>query len=372
MPLERIAMVCSDGIGDCIAAIPTLRALRRIYPGAQVTVIAHPYSAGVFSRIAGVDEVLPLHPAFMNKARYYAELLALRRRRYTIWLDLLRTSRSFTQTLLIGASRRIGFRRKAWQAFAYTDLLPPNTRHDKRMALHYAETLKPLNASLEEQDWQFSLELTEEDRGRARELLQSRGVAAGQPYAILQATFTHHGRHPFQEWPMDRFSEIARRLSDELGFKVVITSRSEFEAPVQELMRLSHSRIVNLAGATPIPVLAAVIEGASVYVGHNTGPMHIASLVGTPIAAFFEIPNDMVEWKPWTGVPLRQIRSGARCAGCQCGSPDRDWCLRTVPADVVFEAVRDLLQPAPLETVEASNAATEAWKTSSTMMASRH
>ena len=357
---DKIAVACRDRVGDCVATIPVLRALRRNYPKAHIMVIAHPYSAEIFSHVAGIDEILPLHAAFMNKAHYYKALVALRRRRYSVSLDLLCKSQSFTQTLMIGARRRIGFRRKAWQAFAYTDLLPPNTRHDRHVSLAYAEALEPLGIRLEDQDWQFSLELTEQDRERARELLQRKGLVPGQPYGLLQVTVTHHGRPPYREWRMDRFSEVARRMSDELGLAVVVTSRSQDEAPVQELLALSGSPILNLAGATPLPVLAAIIEGASVYVGYNSGPMNIAGIVGTPIAAFFDVPHELVEWKPWTGVPLRQVRSGPRCASCRCSGPEIDWCLRTVPADVLFNAVRDLLQTPEIGPVEASNAATEA------------
>lgn len=147
-----------------------------------------------------------------------------------------------------------------------------------------------------------------------------------------------------KQWEPQRFADVAARLVHERGATIVLTG-SAADRPMVEGVRarLPGERVIDLAGAVDVLELAGVLEGLDLLITGDTGPMHIAAAVGTPVVAIFG-PSDPVRYAP-SGPADRVVRAGLPCSPCNrirqppahCVGHIPD-CLMAVEADQVYEA----------------------------------
>ena len=185
------------------------------------------------------------------------------------------------------------------------------------------------------------LELSADVKKRAHDLLG----AAPAPLIGLHAS----GGREIKQWPPERFGEVAARLVRERGATIVLTGSAADRALVERARRsLPQTAVIDLSGSLDLMTLAAVLERLDVYVTGDTGPMHLAAAVATPVVAVFG-PSDPIRYAPRDGrhrivridlpcSPCNRIRlPPARCVG---HTPD---CLEGIGVDMVYRAAIDVL-----------------------------
>jgi ADP-heptose:LPS heptosyltransferase len=159
------------------------------------------------------------------------------------------------------------------------------------------------------------------------------------------------GGRAIKQWDADRFAAVADRLAREHGAAIVLTGTAEDRELVEGVARRlpAAARTVDLAGAIELPLLAAILERLDLLVTGDTGPMHLAAAVGTPVVAIFG-PSDPARYAPLEAAsaivridlpcsPCNRIRlPPERCVG---HTPD---CLAGVSVEQVHAAAVRLLE----------------------------
>ena len=176
------------------------------------------------------------------------------------------------------------------------------------------------------------------------------GPAAESRVAALlpERNFVHlhaASRWRFKCWPAERNAELADRLAAD-GLKVVLTAAPEADERlfIDEILKITKSKPVNLAGQLSIKELGALTSRARLFVGVDSMPMHLACAMGTPSVVLFG-PSGEAEWGPWN-VAHRVVTSRHSCRPCGfdgCGGGKVSECLTTIPVEPVHAAARDLL-----------------------------
>jgi ADP-heptose:LPS heptosyltransferase len=148
---------------------------------------------------------------------------------------------------------------------------------------------------------------------------------------------------PSRRYPPESFAEVARQLVVELGCPVVFTGTRPERELVEGIRTAMHAPSHSVAGRLDIGEMAALISMASIFIGNNSGPVHIAAAVGTPVVDLYALTNP--QHTPW-GVPHRVLSHDVPCKYCyQSVCPEgHHLCLRRVTPGAVFEAVRELLE----------------------------
>jgi ADP-heptose:LPS heptosyltransferase len=191
------------------------------------------------------------------------------------------------------------------------------------------------------------LELPPDVRDHAARLL----ARARSPIVGVHAS----GGRAVKQWPAERFGEVARRLIADRGATIVLTG-SAADRPLVDAVKgsLPAGRVIDVAGTLDLPALGAVLERLDLLVTGDTGPMHLAHAVGTPIVAVFG-PSAPARYAPRGPLdriirvdlpcsPCNRVRlPPARCTGC---TPD---CLALLDADSVFTASVSVLDGAKRE-----------------------
>jgi ADP-heptose:LPS heptosyltransferase len=325
-----ILIVRLGAIGDVVHGLPLLCRLRRGFPAAWIAWAVGPAAAPLLDGHPALDERIVLEKR--APVSFLRRCLALRGR-FEVAIDLQGLVSSALAAAIAGARRRLSFDRARTREGAFlfhTERLLPAARDGPIVAqnLAFADALGAPPAPIE-----FRLAPGEKARERARALL------ANEPFAAIILGAGKAANRPGAAL----LAESARRLA-RAGLLPVLfggpTDRAEGRAIAAE----SGAR--DLVGATDLATLAALLERAAVAIGGDTGPIHIAAALGTPVVAIFGPANpgrtgpvgarSRVLWRRWPCAP---------CYRRQC--PTDRGCMASISADEVVAAALDLGAKAP-------------------------
>ena len=290
--MQKILIIKLRYIGDVLLATPTLRAIKAARPDIRVTMMVNRGTEDVLAGNQDLDEIVVLDKGSL--AAQSRLIAGLRSRRFDTVVDLTDGDRSAFLSWVSGAPVRIGFNdENRWRGKYYTQVVQavPGVQHRIDRDL---DALKPLNIQAGSKDLQ--LRLTPEEMNSADQLLDQLGVQRSQSMVILQPG----ARYWFKAWPPERFAELADQLVSEYGCQVLIGGSNQDIDLAQQIRQMAKSSPIVMAGRTTIKQFAAIAKKSALFVGSDSGAMHIASAVGAPVVALFG-PSNPREWGPRGG-----------------------------------------------------------------------
>ena len=333
--MRNVLIIKLRYIGDVLLATPTVRAIKAARPDARVTMMVNRGTEDVLSGNPDLDEVVVLDKGSL--AAQWQLVAGLRRRRFDTVIDLTDGDRSAFLSWISGASVRIGFNDEhRWRGRCYTEVVQPvpGVRHriDRDLG-----ALKPMSIQAGSKDPQ--LWLTPEEANSADQLLDQLGVQRSQPIVILQPG----ARYWFKAWPPERFAELADQLASQYGCQVLIGGSDQDIDLAKRIQQMAKSNPIIMAGRTTIKQFAAIAQKTALFVGSDSGAMHIASAVGTPVVALFG-PSSPREWGP-RGGPVEVLYKEIDCSSCvhpTCTRGEEN-CMRLIAVHEVVAAAQRLL-----------------------------
>jgi ADP-heptose:LPS heptosyltransferase len=361
---RAILVLCPDEIGNVVLATPFLRELRRNAPGGWITLVVKPEVFNLVELCPYVDEVVTFDWRVSGRAgalKRHARALRLAasrlwRRRFDLALLPRWDADHYHSTYLIyfsGASRRVGYSehvlRRKQQINAGFDRMLTDAFPDTS-AVHeveqYLEVLRFLGG--EAIDDRLELWLDAKDRSLVRQLLAQHGMAREDGVIALAPGASA----PRKCWPVERFVELGRLLVREYDARFVAVGGPQDTHLGQRLeTELGSSRVLNLAGRTTLRQTAAVLERCCLTVSNDSGPMHLAAAVGSPVVEIAwhpcggspADPDSPARFHPW-GVPHVVVQPERATDGCRdsCESSEPH-CILGVETGKVWAAARGLL-----------------------------
>lgn len=325
-------VVAPNWIGDCVMAIPVVRALRRSDPGGDLLVLARASSAPIW-RMSGLADVL-----VAARGRGFGALLrdsarARRARCDEIWV-LPNSFRSALLARLAGAPERFGYatdRRAA--LLTHAPQKPGETRHQLR---DYDRLLAEGGVPPDTDPPRLTVS-PEASRKAAREL-ESYRIEEGERPIFLSpgAAFGDTKR-----WPAERFALLADALMDG-GVKVALTVGPDEVELGRLIARRARHRIPVMGADLDTAELAALLAAGRLHVGNDSGPAHLAAAVGTPSVVFFG-PTDPGRTAP-AGAPVEVLDRYVFCSPCYLKvCPYRHECMEEITVEAALTAVKRLL-----------------------------
>lgn len=347
--VRRLLAVRLDNLGDVVTVTPALRALRdALPPGARLDLVASPAGATLAPLLAGpgagaVDEVVPLRAVWQDASgalsldpdRELAVIDGIRARSY----DAVVIFTSFSQSpwppasvaYLAGVPVRVGQSREFGGSLLSHWVAPPDDAvHQVDRALHLVGAVGARSAG---DDLRLEVPVPASDEARAA--LDGAGLAPEGPYALLAPGASC----PSRRYPAGRYAAAAAELARD-GLPVVVVG-SEREAPlVDEIVsEAGTAGVVGLAGPVGVPGLAALVDGAAVAVTNNSGGMHLADAVRTPLVALFAGTELESQFAP-RSTPTTLFRVPTDCSPCRAfACPYSLECLDVPPGDVAAAAL---------------------------------
>jgi ADP-heptose:LPS heptosyltransferase len=326
----RILVLRLSALGDVLLTLPALAALRRTFPDARIELGTGAAYAPLFAEQATLDAVLGVSRGEST----WSWGRRLRERRYDLIIDLQHKVRTQALSLLGRPRRRLSLvkrrGRDLWRSLAGRPL-----RLSTHTADLYVRVLAPLGvAPLSPAERRLELRLCGDAADRAAAALGAAGLGA-RPFVALAPG----AAHATKRWEAARFGALGAEVRA-LGLEPLAVGGPMDAAAV------AGSGLPALPLDVDLATLAAVLGRARALVAGDTGPLHLAAAVGTPVVALYG-PTDPVRWGP-LGVPHRVVSLSLPCAPCSDHGGPRcplgtHACMRDLAVGRVAEALRELL-----------------------------
>ena len=334
--------------GDVLLAAPVLRVLKAHAPHVEVDALVYDDTAAM---LADHPALMRLHVVgrgwrdehALSRLLLEKELFdALRARRYDLIVHLSDQPRGAWLARALGARYRVAPATPGRGAFwgkSFTHLYPLARNGHRHKVEENLDALRRIGIQPEPSERRVDFVPGAAAVASVAALLGSQGLREREYVHMHPAS-----RWSFKCWPAERNAELIDRIS--ARHRVVLTAAPESEelAFVDEILRRTKSRPVNLAGKLSIKELGALTARARLFVGVDSMPMHLAAAMGTPSVALFG-PSGEDEWGPWQ-VPHRVVTTRFPCRPCGndgCGGGKVSECLTTLPVADVQAAVEQLL-----------------------------
>ena len=334
---------------------PIPAALARRFPGCRITYLVEAAAAPVVRHLSDIhDLIVAERPRGLERLAYDLRLMRdLRSRRFDVAIDLHGGPRAALLTRASGASRRIGYDIPG-RTWAYTDRVPwtPSLIPPRHSVVNQWDLLAPLGIGPADRIHDAVRMPVPADAATAvRNRLRQAGVPDTAALAVLHVS----AGNPFRRWPADRFAALAAALTaGPHALHVVITSGpsdADAAAAVTDAARrlsgATADRVVR-AGEFDLTELAALVGLARLYVGGDSGPLHVAGTTRTPVVALFgpTLPERSLPWRD-PAIPAISVDAGPLpCRPCHqrtCVTGDFR-CLMDISVGQVVDACRRALE----------------------------
>jgi heptosyltransferase-2 len=326
-------------VGDAVMAIPALEAIRSCRPGAEIVILARPAAAETYRDQPFADRFIEFdyqgrHRGWLGRARLIDEL---RREKFTVAILL---QNAFEAAWLAWRARipeRVGYARDGRGALLTKAIQVPTAGEIPRHESHYYLELLHRAGWIESRGDVEPIRLRVSDS--AREATEAKLSAAGSRRGAWRCAIAPGASYGAAKcWLPERFAGLADRLISECGADVILFGTSGEKEIAERICSVMKGRAISLVGQTTMRDLPALLSACSVFVGNDSGAMHVAAAVGLPVVGIFG-PTDSVATRPVTR-DLTVIREPVSCSPCflrRCPVDHR--CMARIEVGSVFSAV---------------------------------
>lgn len=345
---RRILLIRPDHLGDVLLTSPAIRALKAARPDSEIHMLVGPWSADVIAAFPEVDQVLTVaFPGFsrtlkenwhspyqmaLNTARHlrrvgYGSAVILRPDHW--WGALV--------AKLAGIPERIGYN--------LPDVAPYLTQGIEVRQQHVVEQnlrlVEQWTGTVEKERLRYDFPVDTLDTVHMNRYLEEHGISAEKPVFCV-----HPGSGTWvKQWQEDRWAEVADTLVEQINAQVVFTGGAHELLLTRRIASLMKQPVIITAGDTQVGTLAALFKRAKLVLGPDSGPLHLATAVGTPTVTLFG-PADPLEFGPWGDAKKHiALTSDIACRPCRVldwgdDNPANHPCLKDISVGRVLDAAR--------------------------------
>lgn len=306
---RRILLTRVQNLGDCVVFLPTINRVRDAFPDARIDVlVGTKVGEAVFRMCPSVDGFVKTGwPERRSRSQRLAEIEDIRRGQYDCVLISTEETGSAMKMLAAGIPWRIGFQRIEHMGETFTERHPrllsrvldqPAGTHEADVNLQLADALGSPESPPE-----FRIVPPPDAAARAEALLQDVGIEPGSFLCVHAGT-----KQLVKRWPPEAFAG-ACDAAVAAGLQAAFVGTSEERPLVESVRALMREPSTDLTGRTSVPELAAVFQRSAAFLGNDSGPMHLASACGLPVAAVF-VASDPTVWAPYAADERTRIYDG--------------------------------------------------------------
>ena len=352
---RRILVIRLDLIGDLVLSMTIVRALKHAYPDAAIDLLALPTSAKVVMGDPDLNEIITYDPnvwrrpkaliQLKNWSNAYNMLSHLHEHHYDVavsvfgkWAGIL--------AAMSGAKRRVGFGRESYPGFMTDNVRGRHWRsgdhkHEVDYCLGLARAAGAITSTADRIPQLYVDPLAQQ---QLEQLLEREGIVPEKPVIACHVS-SNNGQS--KRWPIPYWAILIDKLIRGLNAQVILTG-APADMPLIECVTLQmQEKAFNLAGKTSLPQLVALLKRANLVISGDSGPMHIAAAIGTPLIAIHG-PTDPALSGPIS--PMATIlRSEIWCSPCYNAKDSADCrffttqCMKNILPSYVYKVVLEKL-----------------------------
>ena len=339
----NILIVKLSAIGDVVHTLPSLAALRKLYPEANITWAIEDASSDLISDHPYLDRVIVSHRKQwindLKEGRIRKPIREIRsfiddlkEQPYDLVIDLHGLIKSAVLVLLSSGKRKLGYDSMQELSGLFLNEKIPENMH-KHAIDRYLDFLRYLGADAKEPE--YLIPIGEENINRVEELLQRNDIDKKDSFVAVSPVALWDTKL----WADEKFAGLCDRIAEELKVSVIFTGTEHDK--LEHIQSRMKAPSLNMGGKTTLRDLAYLYQRSALLITTDSGPMHLAVAMGTPVIALFG-PTDPSRTGPY-GKGHVVIRRELSCSPCflkKCNSME---CMSGITIEEVFHAVREKL-----------------------------
>jgi len=377
---KRILIIRTDRIGDVLLSTPVIKAVKDFYPNSFISVMVQPYAKEIIEGNPYVDELI-IYDKFGKHRRILSSIkfaLELKKKKFDLAIILHPTNRVNLISFFAGITARVGYNKK--MGFLLTKKLVDKKHLGEKHEMEYSlDVIRALGIEPEdktlfmprrpdvivgsrgsdprrgvgtlktEKPQPFNrgaslfMPIKQESEIWAEEVLKKNNIKDSDNLVAI-----HPGAScPSKIWPQENFSELANRLIEEYGFKIIVISGPREKDLAEKVIGKIKYPVIDLAGETTVSKLASILKRCRLFISNDSGPVHISTAVGTPVISIFgrnQAGLSPLRWGP-LGEKDRYLHKDVGCVTCLAHNCKKEFiCLKAIKVEDVLEAVTSILK----------------------------
>lgn len=335
--IENLLIRSANWIGDAIMTTPAVRAIRKNFPYAQISVLAKPWVASIFDNNPHIDHVLlynakgprgTFEVAGMLEKHCFDGAILFQNAFEAAWV-----------AYLAKIPVRVGYDTDLRR----TLLSHPVKRSSQILKLHQIHYYNGIleGVGLKTDGMRMELYLSAHDSNSALKILEAAGITqADRLIGINPSAFFGTAK----QWFPERFARVADRINQKFGTKTIIFGGPNDQELGGNILTMMKTSAINLSGKTTLEEAMAIIARCRLFITNDSGLMHIAAALNVPEIAIFGSTNFAVT-APWNP-KARVVRSRVQCSPCmkrQCPFGHKE-CMKNISVEKVFSVACQLIQ----------------------------
>ncbi|MFO8084699.1 MAG: lipopolysaccharide heptosyltransferase II [Desulfobacterales bacterium] len=334
--IENLLIRSANWIGDAVMTTPAVRAVRKNFPDAQISLLAKPWVAPVFENNPHIDHVL-LYDA--KRASETFKMAGMLEQHFFDGAILFQNAfEAAWVAWLAKIPVRIGYDTDLRKIL----LSHPVRRSSSMLKLHQIHYYNGIleGAGLNSDGMRLELYLSSEDRRSASKILKNCGIGKTDRFVGINPSAVFGSA---KQWFPERFAEVSDRLNEKFGTKTVIFGGPLDKDLGENILSMMKTEAVNLSGKTTLNEAMALLALCRLFITNDSGLMHIAAALNVPQVAIFGSTNFSVT-APWSSM-ARVVRSRVVCSPCmkrQCVFGHKE-CMTSIRVEKVFSVACHLM-----------------------------
>ncbi|MEW5807397.1 MAG: lipopolysaccharide heptosyltransferase II [Acidobacteriota bacterium] len=349
--IKMILIRVNNWIGDVVMISPAMRSIREHFSNAKVSILARSWVVETLKGNPFYDELieydnLGMHRGLTGRWRLIQEL---KERKFDLAILFQKAFEAAFLSFLAGVPLRVGYDTDRRGFFLSHKIHETTEARMKHHVEYFLDIARFIGCDIKDKNLYFHF--GEEERKKASEILGKEGLPGKDAFPVV--VINPGASKPERRWHYERFAELADRLNERLGARIVLTGGNvDREGTGKILAKMTTgSKALDLTGKISIKEFGALLEKSSLFIGNDSGPMHVAAAVGAPVVAIFG-PGIPEKTAPFVDAPrYLAITKKFSCAPCrqdffkECSpAPSgRPYCIEEISVDEVFEASALLL-----------------------------
>ena len=337
---KKVLIYHVGNIGDIIVATPVYRSIRKAFSKAKITLLTSPGrrdlpgAQEIIAPLSLVDYLTLYYPEEMSSVKNLIKFFRwIKREGYDFLIYLPANQWGFRHILRDMVFFRLAGIRYAVGFVIYEGYYFYKKYHQMPVSEveRLSKLLAPIGITPDTRTLEFPVK--SEDRYFASDLFRQCGIKKEKLTIVLHPG----GKKPSKLWPKKNFTQLIDKLIEELNGQVILVGSADEIEMVNEITELIHHEVFNLAGKLTLFQLAAVIERAHLMVSSDSGPMHIAEALNTPVVALFSGVDIPYLWYPCGDIHT-VIRKEVNCSPCFRSECYEHHCMSEIAVEEVFQA----------------------------------
>jgi len=340
--ISNILVIRLDHIGDVIFSTPIPESLKAHYKGAKITFLMSASARNVIINNPYVDEIMCYDaPWFDRRGKKIFELTRflklageIRKHNYDLGIDLRGDIRHILLMAMAGVRFKVGY---GISGGGFLLSRKVNYRQGVHAIEHNFDLLRDLGIAIV--STKPKIYTSSADEETASDIMQKDGLDKGSVFMVLIHTTAGYKS---KNWLDSRFIELIRILAEKYNAVSVLVGSEDDGDKNDRILKASGVRGVNISGKTSLSVLSALIKRASLFIGVDSGPAHIAALEGIPCVILYSGTNNSDEWAG-IGSKVCKIQKDISCKGCEKLDCEQNICMDLISVEDVVDAVEEVL-----------------------------